>query len=57
MVTFAEVPVPKAMDHETISIAFQADAVIQIGKVTVGLSNSVSDTLLRKMLEAAGHVS
>ena len=56
-ITFAEVPVAPPMSHETSGIAFKADAVLQIGKVTVGLSNSVSDTLLRKMMEAAGHVS
>lgn len=56
-VTFAEIPVQPVRSQETISIAFRADAVIQVGNLTVGLSNSVSDTLLKKMLEAAGHVS
>lgn len=56
-ITFAEIPVQPVMNQKSIGIAFQADAVIQVGNATIGLSNSVSDTLLNKILGAAGHVS
>lgn len=56
-VTFAELPVQPFVNQEAASSAFQPDAVIQVGRVTIGLSNSVSDTLLKKLLEISGHVS
>lgn len=56
-IAFAELPVPPVMNQKTIDIAFRADAVIQVGNATIGLSNSVSDTLLNKILGAVDHVS
>lgn len=54
---FAEIPVQPVISQKTIDIAFRADAVIQVGSATIGLSNSVSDSLLNKILEAVDHVS
>lgn len=52
-VTFAEIPVPDQLDPA--NGPFQADAVIHTGSLVIGISNSVSESLLAKLLEAAGH--
>ena len=50
-VTFAEIPFPE----QQISAAdtFKADAVIQTETMVIGISNSISDTLLSRLLEVA----
>lgn len=52
-VTFAEIPVP--VQPDPMPVPFQADAMICIGSMTVGIANSISDNLLEKLLEVAGH--
>ena len=56
-VSFAEIPVRPSEDLTSSNLPFQADAVIHLGKLTIGLSNSISDTLLKQMLEVIAHVS
>lgn len=52
-VTFAEIPLP---EHQTsISDTFKADAVIHTGSMVIGLSNSISDTLLSRLQEVTHH--
>ncbi len=55
--SFAEIPVRLPEDLTSSNLPFQADAVIHFGKLTIGLSNSISDTLLKQMLEVIAHVS
>jgi len=55
-ITFAEIPVQVAEDSKSTNITFQADAVIQSGTFTIGLSNSISESLLKQMLEVIVHV-
>lgn len=43
-VTFAEIPVPAQSDLANDS--FQADAVIRTDSIVIGISNSISDSLL-----------
>ena len=52
-VAFAEIPMPGHPEH--VSDSFQADAMIRTGSMVIGISNSISDSLLAKLLEAAGH--
>lgn len=52
-VTFAEIPVPAQLDP--VPASFQADAMVCIGSMTVGIANTISDNLLEKLLEVAGH--
>lgn len=52
-VTFAEISLPDQQDSMTD--AFRADAVIHTGTMVVGISNTISDTLLSRLLEAAHH--
>lgn len=56
-VSFAEIPVQPPEDLTSSNLPFQRDAVIHFGKLKIGLSNSISDTLLRQMLEVIAHVS
>lgn len=56
-VTFAEVPIHPVSIPEAPNIPFQADAVIHTGALTIGLSNSISETLLKQMMEVVTHVS
>lgn len=56
-VTFAELPVQPQGASESFGQSFQADAIIRTGKLTIGLSNTVSPELLKQMLEAVIHVS
>ena len=51
-VTFAEIPVQQFQNTEQAGLPFHADAVIHAGNFTVGLSNSVSESLLKHILEA-----
>ena len=52
-VTFAEIPMPARSDH--VGDSFQADAIIRSGSMVISISNSISDSLLVKLLEVAGH--
>ena len=52
-VTFAEIPVPVPSDP--MPGPFQADAMVRNGCMTIGIANSISDSLLEKLLEVAGH--
>lgn len=52
-VSFAEIPVDKAAGQEFD--LFKADAVLRSGSLVIGISNSISDRLLERMLEVAGH--
>ena len=56
-VTFAELPVQPQGASESFGQSFQADAIIRTGKLTIGLSNTVSPELLKQMLEVVIHVS
>lgn len=52
-VTFAEIPLPKR--QTSITDTFKADAVIHTGTMVIGISNTISDTLLSRLLEVAYH--
>lgn len=52
-VTFVEIPVPGQADP--VSGPFQADAMIRTDLMTIGIANSISDNLLERLLEVAGH--
>lgn len=56
-VTFAEIPIHPLSIPEFPSIPFQADAVIHTGALTIRLSNSSSERLLKQMMEVVTHVS
>ena len=52
-VTFAEIP----MTQPQVSAAdtFKADAVIHTATMVIGISNTISDTLLSRLLEVSHH--
>ena len=52
-VTFAEIPLPER--QTSITDTFKADAVIHTGTMVIGISNTISDTLLSRLLEVAHH--
>ena len=52
-VTFAEIPLPNQQNSMTDT--FMADAVIHTGTMVIGISNTVSDTLLSRLLKVAHH--
>ena len=52
-VAFAEIPVPGRVDCGNEH--FKADALLRSGSMMIGISNSISDHLLAKLLEAARH--
>ena len=52
-VTFAEIPLPER--HSSITDTFKADAVIHTGTMVIGISNTISDTLLSRLLEVTHH--
>ena len=52
-VSFAEIPVEDAAGQ--VLNPFKADAVLRSGSLTIGISNSISDRLLERLLEVAGH--
>ena len=52
-VAFAEIPMPDAGKSEDIS--FKADVVIRSGSLVIGIANSVSESLLSKVLEGVSH--
>lgn len=49
-VAFAEIPVP-----ERTNASFKADAMISTGFFVIGISNSISDGLLAKLLKVIDH--
>lgn len=49
-VAFAEIPLP-----EHTNSSFQADAMISTGSFMIGISNSISDNLLAKLLKVIDH--
>ena len=52
-VSFAEIPMKDAEDQ--VFDPFKADAVLRSGPLVIGISNSISDRLLEKILEVADH--
>lgn len=52
-VVFAEIPIIEQSD-QTIG-TFKADAMIRSGSMVIGISNSISDSLLSRILEVASH--
>lgn len=52
-VTFAEIPVSEP-DY-TGNSSFHADAMIQTRTMMIGISNTISESLLIKLMEMAGH--
>lgn len=52
-VTFAEIPMPEK--QTSVTDTFKADAVIHTGTMVIGISNSISDTLLSRLLEVVHH--
>jgi len=53
VVAFAEIPVPDTCKTEDIS--FKADVVIRSGSLVISVANSVSESLLSKVLEGVSH--
>ena len=54
-VAFAEIPVPGRTDADWGNEPFKADALLRSGPMMIGISNSISDHLLSRLLEAARH--
>ena len=54
-VAFAEVPLPGMNPVAPDGNGFRPDITIQTGSVLIGVSNTVSDSLLNKLLEVIGH--
>ena len=52
-VMFAEIPLPE--QQTSITDTFKADAVIHTRTMVIGISNTISDTLLSRLLEVAHH--
>ena len=54
-VVFAEIPVPGRTDVDRGNEPFKADALLRSGSMMIGISNSISDHLLSRLLEAVRH--
>lgn len=54
-VSFADIPVVPAQRETAMETSFHADAVIQTGNTTIGLSNSISDHLLERIMGGLLH--
>ncbi len=54
-VSFAEIPVIPEQGGSALKASFHADAVIQTGNITIGLSNSISDHLFDKIMGGLDH--
>lgn len=52
-VAFAEIPVPDTLRTE--DVPFKADVMIRSGSLVIGIANSVSESLLSKVLEGVRH--
>lgn len=53
VVTFAEISLPNQQNSMTDT--FKADTVIHTRTMVIGISNTISDTLLSRLLEATHH--
>lgn len=53
VVTFAEIPLPNQQNSMTDT--FKADTVIHTRTMVIGISNTISDALLSRPLEAVHH--
>lgn len=54
-VSFAEIPVIPVQAETSLETSFQANAVIRTGNTAIGLSNSISDHLLERILGGLLH--
>ena len=54
-VSFAEIPVIPVQAETSLGTSFQADAVIRTRNTTIGLSNSISDRLLERIIGGLLH--
>ena len=54
-VSFAEIPVIPVQAEPSLETSFHADAVIRTGNTTIGLSNSISDRLLERIIGGLVH--
>ena len=54
-VSFAEIPVIPVQAETSSETSFQADAVIRTRNTTIGLSNSISDRLLERIIGGLLH--
>ena len=54
-VTFAEVSFADSAPKHTYELSFRPDITISTDSITIGVSNTVSDTLLNKVFEVIGH--
>ena len=54
-VSFAEIPLIPVQSGAAMEISFHADAVIRTGNTTIGLSNSISDRLLDRIMGGLLH--
>ena len=54
-VSFAEIPVMPVQAETYLETSFQADAVIRTRNTTIGLSNSISDHLLERIIGGLLH--
>ena len=54
-VSFAEIPVIPEQRETALETSFHADAVIQTGNITIGLSNSISAHLLERIMGGLSH--
>ena len=54
-VSFAEIPVMPVQAETSLETSFQADAVIRTRNTTIGLSNSISDHLLERIIGGLLH--
>lgn len=55
-VTFAEISIaPALVSMDSIEPTFRADAMIRSGNIMIGLSNSVSESLLNRIIEGIVH--
>ena len=54
-VSFAEIPVIPVQAEISLETSFHADAVIRTGNTTIGLSNSISDRLLERIMGGLLH--
>lgn len=54
-VSFAEIPLIPAQNEAAMETSFHADTVIKTGNTAIGLSNSISDRLLDRIMGGIGH--
>lgn len=54
-ITFAELPIQNEPANVISEMSFQPDIVMKTGTLTIGISNTVSESLLSRILEATRH--